>query len=314
MKIQLPQSINYFVIKDNNKTDNRRNIVSSNKLHLSKDTVSFKALKQAILPDTCGFEYTDILKVKEFINNTSYGVDLEALLKDDKFTVKVNKDNVVLYNFVTPESFTNKLIGRCDELTYKLGKKLEDFFGYKYEFYAISENNHYYIAASTREYSDNHNLLLLNSPAKYINAPLSKLPDNFFFIDPSLKKYGTNENKGFNSFTLWNLVPLESINPYKGYHSIEVRYYPFFSSLVVGSVQRLFDQEFSDKFSKKYPVSLDFFKDYIGKDHFKVDLKVKITGEYGAPIYCNDEDLKIHSPTLYKVVEKIRSSLQEYKG
>lgn len=141
------------------------------------NNIAFKS--RVIAPS---FDIKDIKIIQNLLLKCQYGK--KDLIYGDISHVKLQKNDsgVLIENFYTEDKPNGPITGICEELTYKLGKRLEKAFGDKYLFFALDGNN--------KEFSDGHthlcamkntekNKTILKKHAEN-NEQIKKIREDFF--------------------------------------------------------------------------------------------------------------------------------------
>ena len=145
------QSFGCNYTEQNNLTFAQSNAIKNS---LLLNSVAFKG--RIIAPS---FEAKDIKIIQNLLSKCRYGK--KDLIYGDISPIKLQKtgSDISIENFYTKDDNQDgKITGICEELTYKLGKRLEKIFGDKYLFFALDGNN--------KEFPDAHTYLgaLQNTP------------------------------------------------------------------------------------------------------------------------------------------------------
>lgn len=186
-----PQPSNKTSI-ENTQIQNSLTFAQSNaiKNSLLLNNISFKG--KILAPS---FDIKDIKIIQDLLSKCKYGK--KDLIYGDISHIKLKStDNgLAIENFYTEDKNQNGVItGICEELTYKLGKRLEKIFGDKYIFFGLYGRNKEFPGGHT------HLAILKNTPDNKlkINNILKKQIDNF--------KLATQISDAFNSSNVYKQV------------------------------------------------------------------------------------------------------------
>lgn len=177
---------------ENTQTQNNLTFAQSNAIKNSIliNKINFKG--NVLAPS---FDIKDVQLIKDLLSKCHYGK--KDLIYGDISNVKLKRtDNgLAIENFYTEDNNQNgSITGICEELTYKLGKRLEKIFGDKYIFFAIYGSNKEFPGGHT------HLAILKNTPDNKlkINNILKKQKENF--------KLATQISDAFNSSKVYKQV------------------------------------------------------------------------------------------------------------
>lgn len=96
------------------------------------------------------FDIKDINTIKKLLSKCQYGKNDLVYGDISHIRLKRTDAGLAIENFYTNDNNLNgKITGICEELTYKLGKRLEKLFGDKYIFFAIDGSNKEFLDAHT---------------------------------------------------------------------------------------------------------------------------------------------------------------------
>lgn len=136
---------------DNSQNQSGLSFAQSNVLKNTRllNNINFKG--KVLAPS---FDVKDIKIIQNLLSKCRYGK--KDLIYGDISHIKLHKTDsgIAIENFYTHDNNTNgEITGICEELTYKLGKRLEKLFGDKYIFFAIDGSN--------KEFPDAHTHLAI---------------------------------------------------------------------------------------------------------------------------------------------------------
>lgn len=154
--------------------------------------------------------------LRETLPQCQYAKDLEVLLSArSDFFLRWTSDEVRLENYYGPPRAGKILTGVCYELTYQLGKRLQERFEADYLFMAADGNCPLFYAGE----ATNHTFIVavpwsaLERVIQHLNEGHVDLPSEVCVIDPSFRCFGLAGQDDVQGYSIRKVYDFEAISP-----------------------------------------------------------------------------------------------------